>query len=76
MPDQTFRAALDQLRQHTHSSATRPLISLLVQAIAMSRPVARILAKAELRTKAQRREAVIAATAALAAAADERRAQR
>jgi len=73
MPDPTYRAALEMLRQHTRSGPTRSLVSLLVRATAVSRPAAHVLMNSELRTRQQRREAIITAAAAIAAAADEKK---
>jgi hypothetical protein len=68
MPDQNFRAALDTLRQHTRSGSTRSLVSVLVRAVAVSKPAARAVVSNPLRSRAERRQAIIDAARAIRAA--------
>jgi hypothetical protein len=73
--DPVFRAALRALREATCSADNRSLVSLLVRATALSPTAARVLVKNSLRTRSERREAVIAAAVAMAAEHDQRRAR-
>jgi hypothetical protein len=69
-----FRDALASLCAATGSDDTRPLFEVLVRAAVSSPAAAALLCNTDLRTKQQRREAILAAAVAISAERDERRA--
>jgi hypothetical protein len=66
---QNFHAAVAELRRLTKSAENRSLVSLLVRASAVSRPAARVLVNSELRSRADRKQAILDAAEAIRAAA-------
>jgi hypothetical protein len=73
--DLNFTEAIQTLRGFTLSPAERGLFSLLIRAAVLSPAAAEVLVRMDLRTKAQRRAAVVAATVAMAAEIDAGEAQ-
>ena len=63
-----YRAAISELRAFTKSAADRPTVSVLVRAAVISRPAARAVLANPLRTRSDRKKAVLDAVAAIAAA--------
>ena len=72
MPDQNFRDALEWLREITGSGRTRPLFEVLMRCAIASPAAAAVLSEAELRTRQQRRAAVLAVAGAITAERDRR----
>jgi hypothetical protein len=70
----TYRVALDELRRFTRSGPDRSPLSVLLRTVAISRAAAKAVLRSELRTKAQRRDAIIVAAAAIATERDDRKA--
>jgi hypothetical protein len=69
-PDRNFSLAIRALREFTASPAERCVFEVLVRAAVLSPAVAELLVKAPLRTKPERRSAVVAAATAMAAEID------
>jgi hypothetical protein len=74
MPDPNYRAALALLRTVSKSGESRAMVSVLVRTVAVNKAAARAVVRNPMRSRAERKQAVIDAAEAIRAAADEREA--
>ena len=71
-PAKIYGDALRELRELTNTPPAHGTVTLLIRAAIMSEAAGAFLAKAELHTKAQRRDAIVATAFLIAHETDER----